>query len=332
MRLRTLLRALASVALGCAASTLTMVAPAAAQDSEWPARAVKVIVPYGAGSTPDYAARIIADRLQRRFGKPFVVENKPGASGMLGTDLVAKATPDGYTIGVAIAGPLSTNTLLYRKMPYDPGRDLVPLTQLVSQPSVLVVHPDVPAATLKELIVELKRRPGQYNYASFGNGSISHLTMELLASKSGTRMVQVPYPGSPQAVAAVVSGDTPIACLPAAAVMPQVRAGKLRALAQTLPKRSKLLPDLPTMIEEGMADVQADAWIGMFVPTGTPKVAQEALAREAALAVGQVDTLDAFHAQMMEPVGSKPADFVHMMRDELRRWKPVIEHNKILLD
>ena len=199
---------------------------ALAQD--WPQRPVKIVAPFAAASTPDTFARVLAESLHKRLGQPVIVENKPGAGGMLGTDAVAKAAPDGYTIGVSIVGPLVNNKLLYKKMPYDPDRDLAPITIAVTQASLLVVPADRNIHNLDELIADLKRRPGKANYASIGIGSLSHLTMELVALKSGTEIVHVPYAGSSQAVTALLAGEVDMACLPALSVLPQVQAGKLR--------------------------------------------------------------------------------------------------------
>ncbi len=181
------------------------ISPAAAQD--WPTKPVKIVVPFGPGSTPDVVARLIADHLQRKFGQPFVIDNKPGASGNIGTDAVAKAAPDGATIGVSIGGPLAINTLLFSKLPYDPKTDIAPITQLVTQPSALAINSGIMVNSVKDLLVVLKREPGKYNFGSTGNGSLSHLAMETLALASGTQMVHIPYPASPAAVTAIIRGD-----------------------------------------------------------------------------------------------------------------------------
>ena len=196
----------------------------AAPAQEWPTKPVKVVVPFGPGSTPDMVARLIGDRLGQKLGQTFVIENKPGASGNLGTDAVAKAEPDGATIGISIGGPLAINTLLFSKLPYDPAKDIVPVTQLVTQPSALVINgAELGVNSVGELIALLRRDPGKYNFGSIGNGSLSHLAMEAIALKSGTQLVHIPYPGSPQAMTAVLRGDVQMACLPAISVTPQRR-------------------------------------------------------------------------------------------------------------
>src|SRR6266480_1265864 len=180
-------------------------APALAQD--WPTRTVKIVVPFGAGATPDTIARLIADRLQQKLGQNFIVENKPGASGMTGTDAVAKAEPDGYTIGISIGGPLAINTLLFAKIPYDPAKDIALVTILTTQPSALAVPASLGVNSVAELVALIKKDPGKYNFGSIGNGSLSHLAMEAIAIKSGARLVHIPYGSSPQAMTAVIRGD-----------------------------------------------------------------------------------------------------------------------------
>ena len=247
--------------------SLLLLAPALAQT--WPPKTVHILVPFGPGSTPDVVARMIADGLGKKYpGSAFVVENKPGASGNIGTDAIAKAAPDGSTIGVCIGGPLAINTLLFSHLPYDPKKDIAPISQLITQPSVLAVSPALKVNSVGELIALLKANPGKYNFASIGNGSLSHLAMEALAIKAGAKLVHVPYPGSPQAIIAVIRGDAQMACLPAISVMPQAKAGKVKMLAVSTAKRSPYLPDVPTLKESGI-DVEADAWMGLIAPGGT---------------------------------------------------------------
>jgi len=251
---------------------------------------------------------------------------------MMGTDAIAKAAPDGYTLGVSIVGPLVNNKHLYKKMPYDPARDLAPIMIAVTQPSVLVVKSEMPANNLAELVTELKKRPGKFNYASIGNGSLSHLTMELIAQKSGTEIVHVPYAGSGQAVLALMAGDADIACLPALAVLPHVKSGKIRILGASTAKRSSLLPDVPTLKEQGLADVDAGAWIGVVAPAATPKALLQRMHKEIAAVLQEPDVVQALRAQMMEVVGGSSESFGAFMREEDERWTPVIVKNKITLD
>jgi tripartite-type tricarboxylate transporter receptor subunit TctC len=295
--------------------------PASAQ--EWPAKTVRVIVPFGAGATPDTIARLIADRLQQKLGQNFIVENKPGASGMLGTDAVAKAEPDGYTIGISIGGPLAINTLLFSKMPYDPFKDLALITILTTQPSALTVPANLGVNTVAELVALIKKDPGKYNFGSIGNGSLSHLAMEAIAIKSGAKLVHIPYGSSPQAMTAVIRGDVQMVVMPAISVVPHVQAGTVKMLAVTTPKRSPLLPDVPTLKESGI-DVEADAWNGLIAPAATPPAILEKIRREVAEAINSPELKEKFAAQIMQPVGNTPAEFKAQIDGDLARWTPVI--------
>ncbi len=303
---------------------------ALAQD--WPQRPVKIIAPFAAASTPDTFARVLADYLRKRVGQPVVVENRPGAGGMIGTDAVAKAAPDGYTLGVSIVGPLVNNKLLYRKMPYDPDRDLAPITIAVTQPSILVVPADRGINNLAELLADLRRRPGKGNYASIGVGSLSHLTMELVALASGTEIVHVPYSGSSQAVTALLAGEVDMGCLPALAVVSQIRAGKLKAIGVSTAKRSPQLPDIPTLKEQGLADLDAGAWIGIVAPAGTPSPLLDHIRRDILAVLREPEVAAALNNQMMEVIGSTPEEFAAHLRAERDRWTPVIVKSKIILD
>ena len=295
---------------------------AAAQD--WPTKTVRIIVPFGPGSTPDMVGRLIADHMQQKLGQSFVIENRPGASANTGTDLVAKAEPDGYTIGISLGGPLAINTLLFAKMPYDPAKDLALVTMLATQPSALVVNTSLGVNSVAELIDLLKKNAGKFNYGSIGNGSLSHLAMEALALKSGTTMVHIPYPGSPQAMTAVLRNDVQMGCLPAISVTPHVASGQVKILAISLGQRSALMPGIPTLREAGI-DVEADAWNGLIAPARTPEpiiakihdVVVEALAEPAIRAK--------LATQLMEPIPTTPAQFRAKINADLARWSPVIK-------
>ena len=299
---------------------------------EWPQRPVKIIAPFAAASTPDTFARLLAENLRKRLGQPVIVENRPGAGGMVGTDAVAKAPPDGYTIGVSIVGPLVNNKMLYKKMPYDPDRDLVPITIAVTQASLIVVPADRNLSSVAELIAFLKARPGKANYASIGVGSLSHLTMELVALRSGTEIVHVPYPGSSQVVTALLAGDVDMACMPALSVLPQVRAGRLRVIGSTLATRSPLMPEIPTLKEQGLTDVEAGAWNGVIAPAGTPAHIVDRLRREIVGVLKDPAVAAQIQQHMMEVVGSTPEEFVAHLQAEKNRWSPVIAKTKISLD
>jgi tripartite-type tricarboxylate transporter receptor subunit TctC len=307
--------------------------PAAAQTAApaWPTRPVKLIVPFGAGSTPDVVMRLIADALKDKFGQSFVVENKPGASGNLGTDAVAKAEPDGYTLGLSIGGPLAINPLLFGKLPYDPQKDLALITMISTQPSALVVNTSLGVGSVAELIELLRKNPGKYNFGSIGTGSLSHLAMEAIALKSGTQMVHVPYGSSPQAVTALIRGDVQIACLPAISLTPQASAGKIKILAISTAARSSLLPDVPTLKEAGI-DVEADAWMGLIAPAKTPEPIIAKLQREVAEIMSAPDTRTKLATQLMEPIPGNTAQFRARITSDIARWTPVIKATKITIN
>jgi tripartite-type tricarboxylate transporter receptor subunit TctC len=311
-------------------AALVLAAPAFAQ--EWPTGPVHIIVPFGPGSTPDLVARVVADKLSPRIGKPVIVENKPGAAGNIGTEAVAKAAADGQTIGLSIAGPLGVNSLLFRHLAYDPQKDLAPVTIAATQPSVLVVSPRLGVQSTADLLELLRKNRGKYNFASMGGGTISHLAMEALAARSGTQIVHVPYSGSGPAVLALLSGDAQLACLPAAAVMPQVKAGKLKALAVATARRSPILPDLPTLAEAGLQNVYAEAWMGFVVPARTPQPIVQRIERELTAVLKEPDVREKLRAQTMDVVAGTPEEFRATLASDFARWKPIIEKNHITLD
>jgi tripartite-type tricarboxylate transporter receptor subunit TctC len=296
-------------------------AQGSAQD--WPTKSIRIIVPFGAGSTPDVVARLIADRLQAGTGQTFIVENKPGASGNTGTDAVAKAAPDGATIGISIGGPLAINTLLFSYLPYDPSKDLSLITMLVTQPSALAVNTSLGVSSVPQLIDLIRKNPGKYNYGSIGTGSLSQLAMEAIALKSGTRLIHVPYASSPQAVEALIRNDVQMVCLPAIAVTPQLGSGKIKLLAITTAKRSALLPGIPTLAEAGI-DVEADAWNGLIAPAGLPHAMVQRINRLVAAAITSPAIRAKLSAQLMEPIPDTPAEFRDRIEADIARWKPVI--------
>ena len=322
----------AAVALVLGAACGLVAAQGAATATDWPKGPVRIVVPYGPGSTPDIIARIVSDKLARRTGQPMVVDNKPGASGHLGTDAVAKAAPDGQTIGVSIAGPLGVNALLFKKMPYDAAKDLELVSIAATQPSVLVVPVTLGVNSTDELVALMKKNPGKYNYASMGAGSISHLAMEALAVRSGTSVVHVPYAGSGPAMTALLGGNADIAVLPAAAVMGQVKAGKIKALAVATANRSPALPEVPTLAEGGIRDVQADAWMGFIVPAKTPDAIVRRLNAELVAVLADPEVREKLKLQYMDVVAGSPAEARAMLNADIERWRPIIQKNNITLD
>lgn len=304
--------------------------PASAQD--WPQKTVRVINPYAPGTTTDVVARIIADRLQKRTGKPFIVETKTGGGGSIGTQEIARAAPDGHTFGVSIAGPLAHNTLLRRSMPYDPLRDLAPLALAVHQPLLLVSTKTLGATSLQALIAEFKKRPKGYNYALVGSGTLSHLLMVQLLETSGAELEPVSYTGTGQAIAAMISGDVHIACLPAFIALGQARAGKVNLLGISTARRSPLLPGVPTLVEQGFPDVVGTAWMGVVAPAKTPKPLLDLMSTMVIDALRQPDVVAMLAKQMVEVIAGTPEEYAAFVRDDIRRWKPVIERNKIVLE
>ena len=296
--------------------------PAVAQD--WPQRGVTIFVPFIAGSTPDALARTVADRLQAKLGQPFLVENRAGASGNTGTAAVAKAAPDGHTLGVSIVGPLVINALLFPSMPYDTAKDLAPITILAAQPSVLVAYPGVAANSVGEVLALLKADPAKFTYGSIGRGSLSHLAMEALAIKAGVKLVHLPFAGSPAAVTALLRGDVQLAVLPAGSVVALGREGKLKLLAVTSPQRSPLLPDLPTLRDAGIVGVEADAWVGLIAPAGTPAPILAKIHKETTAVLAEPEVAAKLKPQFMVPIGNSPDAFRAVLKEEHDRWAPII--------
>jgi tripartite-type tricarboxylate transporter receptor subunit TctC len=312
-------------------ASLMNATPGNAQSNDWPTRPIKMIVPFGPGSTPDILARLVADKMGQSLKQSVIVENKAGAGGNIGTLAAAKAAPDGYTIGVSITGPLVNNTVLYSKLGYDPFKEFAPITLAAIQPNILAVSSTLGVNTAQELFALLKQNPGKYNYASVGNGTVAHLSMELIKNKSGTYIVHIPYPSSPAAVTSMLSGDTQIASLAPAAIMPQVTAGKLKALAVSTAQRYPGL-NLPTFKEVGIPDIEATAWIGIVVPVAVPAAIQQKIHKEVVAALQDKAVVEKLRAQYMEPIGNSPKEFADFMQSELKRWTPIIQRNKINLD
>jgi tripartite-type tricarboxylate transporter receptor subunit TctC len=308
-----------------ATALLVFAAGAAAQPAgAWPARPIHFIVPFPPGSSPDLIARMLGEKFPERLGQPAVVENRPGAGGNLGTALVARAAPDGYTIGLSIPGPLAVNTLLYRKMEYDPLKDLAPVSLVGASPNVLVVDPKLGLDSVQALVALARSQPGKLNYGSVGSGSASHLTMELFKEAAGIDIVHVPYPGSPQVNTAIVSGQIAAGFVVPATAMPLVQAGRLKLLAVTSAARSSVLPQVPTLAEAGYPQVVSTAWNAVVAPARTPAAIVERLSREIAAIVQSDEVRARMRRIYFEPVGSPPAELAAMMRSELERWGKVI--------
>jgi len=320
--------AIAALALALAASAST----AHAAEPAWPPKIVKIIVPYAPGSTPDLVGRIVADELQARHpGASFIVENKPGAGGNIGTDAVAKAAPDGATLGISLGGPLAINTLLFSKLPYNPAKDIAPVTMLTSLPSVLVVPASLNINSVAEFVAALKRDPSKFAFGSIGAGSLSHLTMEAIAQRAGAAMVHIPYGGSPQAVTAVIRGDVQAACLPAISVTPQLAGGKVKILAVATAQRSRFLPDVPTLKESGI-DVESDAWNALIAPAGTPPAIIAQINAEVRDTLTKSSVRAKLETQLIEPTPSTPETLRARIDAEIRLWSDVIKRGDIRIN
>jgi len=313
---------------GVLAALAVVFCTASAAAQQWPTTPVRIVVPFAAGATPDVVARMIADYLHDKLSTPFIVENRPGASGNTGTDVVAKAAPDGSTIGVSIGGPLAINTLVFSNLPYDPKKDLTLITMLVTQPSALAVNASLGVTTTRQLVDLIKANPGKYAYGSIGTGSLSQLAMEAIALKSGTQLVHVPYSSSPQAMTALIRNDVQMVCLPAISVVPQLSSGKVKMLAVSTAERSALLPDIPTLKEAGI-DVEADAWNGIIAPAGIPDAMAERIRALVTEAIESRAIREKLTAQLMEPIPDTPAEFRARIDADIARWTPVVAAAKI---
>src|SRR5580704_10056433 len=318
-------------ALAILLGTLSASAQDLSTKQDWPTKPVRIVVPFAAGATPDLIARLIAENLQDKTSQTFIVENKPGASGNTGTDIVAKAEPDGTTIGVSIGGPLAINTLLFGSLPYDPKKDLSLITMLVTQPSALAVNSSLGVNSAAELIALIKRNPGKYTYGSIGTGSLSQLAMEAIALKADTKLVHVPYPSSPQAIQALIRNDVQMVCLPAISITPQLGGGAIKLVAVSTAQRSALLPGVPTLKEAGI-DVEADAWSGLVGPAGLPDAVIKLIGELVGNAITARAIREKLTTQLMEPVPDTPADFRAHIDADIARWTPVINAANIKIN
>ena len=265
--------------------------------------------------------------MSANWKQPVLVENRGGAGGNVGSDVVAKSAPDGYTLIMGVTGSHAINISLYAKMPYHPVNDFEAITQVAVVPNVVVVHPAVPARTLPEFIALARKQPGKYDYASLGSGTAAHLGMEMLKTAAGVYMVHIPYRGSAPAVADLIGGQVQVMMDGLPSALPQVKAGRLRALALTSQKRSPAAPDLPTIAESGYAGFYADAWSGLFAPKGTPRAVVDKLAVETQRILNLPDVRERFAALGAEPVGSTPAEFAQHVQREIAKWAVVVKQS-----
>jgi tripartite-type tricarboxylate transporter receptor subunit TctC len=319
----TLLRYIASFALGTSVLVGLSVDDAALAQA-YPNRPVKLIVPYPPGGGTDIAARWIADKLGDRLRQTVFVDNRAGANGNLGTDFIAKAAPDGYVIGMATPGPVTVGRSLYADLPYDPQKDLVPIILANESPIVLVVNPAVSAKSLKDLVASAKSKPGKLSAALVSTGSVPHLLTEMLKISAGINVLDVPYKGGAPAALDVIGGQVDILFSVLPLVLPNIKAGQLRALVIASKTRSSLIPDVPTTAEEGYGDVIGSAWNGIVAPASTPQEIVDKLNLETSQILATKDTEQRFNELGMEPVGGTPQSFAHYLQAESEKWAEVI--------
>ena len=303
----------------------------ALQAQEYPNRPIRFIVSFPPGGSSDLIARAIAPRLAERMGQPVLVENRPGAGGNIGVDAVAKAAPDGYTIGLAAAGALAVNISLYPSMPFHPEKDLAPVSMLAMIPFFLVAHPSQPA-TLRQVIDAAKAKPGTLAYGHGGNGSAMHLAGELLNMMAGAKLQPVPYKGSGPVATDVLGGQVPLGVVDVPSAIAHVRAGKLRALAVTSNRRVAAAPEVPSFEEAGLPGYEAIGWFGAVAPANTPADIVNRLNREIVAALAVPEIRERALAAGVEPLSNTPQEFAAMIREETRKWAQVIRTAGIKLE
>ena len=296
----------------------------------YPNKPVRIVVPFPAGGTTDILARAMSQKLSEALGQSFVVDNRPGAGGNIGSDHVAKSAPDGYTLLMGTVGTHAINPGLYPKMPYDHVKDFVPIVLVAGVPNVLVVNPGVPAKTVQELLALIRGKPGSINFASSGSGTSIHLSGELFKSLTGAQMTHVPYKGSAPAVTDLIGGQVQIMFDNLPSALPHIKAGKLRALAVTSSKRAPVLPDLPTIAESGvpaLAPFEASSWFGLLAPAGTPRDVITRVNAEVSKALQAPDMKEKLLAQGAEAVGNSPEFFAEHIRNETAKWARVVKES-----
>ncbi len=318
--------------LGCMIAMLLAGAALGAQAENYPSKPIRMIVPFSVGGTTDILARIIGQELTKAWGQQVIIDNRPGAGGNIGADLVAKSAPDGYTLVMGTVGTHAINASLYKKMPYDTVKDFAPITLVAAVPNVLVVHPAVPAKSVKELIEYAKANPGKLSFASSGNGTSVHLSGELFKAMAGVSMTHIPYKGSAPAIIDLMGGQVQLMFDNMPTALPHVKAGRLRALAVTSAKRSPAMPDLPTIAEAGVAGYEASSWFGVLAPAGTPSAIVTKLNGEIVRILGLPEIKERLLSQGAEPVGNSPEQFAAHITAEMAKWGNVVKASGAQVD
>ncbi len=290
----------------------------------WPVKPVRVVIPWPPGGSNDAVGRIVMQKVAESLGQQFVVDNRPGASGAIGSEPVAKAAPDGYTIMVHSTTHLG-NQHLYKKLPYDVIRDFAPVGTLAAQPGALAIHPSLPVKSVQAFIALAKSRPGQINYSSSGNGSAPHLSMALLTSMTGIDLVHVPYKGGAMQVTALVGGESQASLATISTVIVHVKSGRLRALGVSSAKRSNILPDVPTIAEAGVPGYEMSPWIGVYAPANTPKAIIDKLNAEANKALKHPDVANSLTNQVLDPQPSTPEEFAQRIKVDYEKYGKLIK-------
>lgn len=304
----------------------------AAAAQGFPSKPMRIVVPFPAGGPTDIVTRLIAVKLTEIMGQQAVVENRGGANGLIGVDAVVKSAPDGYTMVMTTASPVAISPAVYPKMPFDTLRDLAPVTLATTTPELLVVHPSLPAKSMKEFVALAKARPGQLNIASTGSGSLPHLAMELLKVAAKVDLTHVPYNGAAPSVTALVGGQVHGMFADLPVLLPYVQSGKLRALGMASPKRASLLPDLPTMTEQGLPSVDAVNWYGVLVPAATPREIINRLRESYLKAVSDPALREKLMARGADPVANTPEQFTAYLKDDIARWARLAQSTTIKVD
>jgi tripartite-type tricarboxylate transporter receptor subunit TctC len=310
----------------------TLLASLAAFGQGYPSKPIRLIVPFAAGGGNDNVARLVGKALSGSLGQQVVIDNRPGAGGVLGAELAAKSAPDGYTLFLGGVGSHAINPNLHERLPYDPIKDFAPVALLASAPLMLVVHPSVPAGSTREFIALARLKPGRLNYASNGSGSSSHLAAVMFEAMAGVEMVHVPYKGLSPALADLLSGRVQLMFSSVVAILPHIKAGKLRGLAVTASKRLALMPELPTLAESGLAGYEASSWYGVLAPAGTPEEVVARLNAEMVKALDQPEVRNSLLGEGAEPVGGPPEKFAAHIKSEKERLGKLIRDAKIRLE
>ena len=311
--------------LACITGAVSSAAPPELTIAQWPARPIRLIVPFPPGSSADSAARLISPKLGSALGQQMVIDNRGGASGSIGVELGARAAPDGYTLVLGTASTHAVAAGVNAKLGYDPVRDFSPVTLITISPYVLALHPAVAAGSVKELIALAIRRHGEISYASAGNASLAHLAGEWFSSLAGIKLNHVPYKSSALAVLDLLSGRIDLQFGSIAPTLPHIRSGRLRALATTGARRVSVLPEVPTVIESGVRGYEVSLWFGVLAPAATPAAVVARLNREINAILALADMTEALIAQGLEPEGSTPAAFAARIRDEIAKWRKVVK-------